>query len=286
MADVLRALAQLLDAGERVALATVVRASGSTPQSAGARLLLRTDDSQLGTVGGGAIEDAVLRELRSCLSDGKPRKLTWDLTRDLGMCCGGQMEVFVECIESDARLIIFGAGHVAQATAPLAARVGFSPWIVDAREELNSEARFPACKRLLLEPREARSELAPGPSDWLLIVSHDHRLDEEALDHYAALPHAYLGMIGSRRKIARILQRLQARGRLPDLSRVYTPVGLNIGAVTPDEIAVSLVAELIALKRSGFAQRGADPGKHRDRSLGTHLRVDAEGVARMLAVTD
>jgi len=279
VADVLRAVGQLLDSGRRGALATVVRASGSTPQSAGARLLVRSDGSLVGTVGGGAVEDAVLRELQVCLSDGKPRKLTWDLTRDLGMCCGGQMEVFMECIESSARLIIFGAGHVAEATARLACRVGFSPWIVDAREELNTEARFPTCKRILLEPAEARRELEPGPHDWLLIVTHDHRLDEQALEHYGALPHAYLGMIGSRRKVARIIQRLQARERLPDMSRVYTPVGLNIGAVTPDEIAVSLVAELIALRSGGSA-------KHRDRSLGAHLRVDAEGLTRMLAVTE
>ncbi len=280
MREVMQAVLELLDRGELGALATVTRTSGSTPQVLGARLLLRRDGSRVGTVGGGAIEEAVLEQLQECLGDRTARSKSWDLIRDLGMCCGGRMEVFMEAIEGTPRLIVLGAGHVAQATAPLAARVGFAPVIVDAREEFNDEARFPMCKRVLKEPREAVTELCPSPQDWLLIVTHDHRLDEEALECFGAQPHAYLGMIGSRRKIARVLQRLQARGRLPDLSHVYTPVGLDIGAVTPDEIAVSVVAELIALRavaRGDGAKRG---------EIGAHLRLGADQVERLLSLTE
>lgn len=280
MREVMQAVLELLERGGRGALATVTRTSGSTPQVLGARLLLRSDGSRVGTVGGGAIEEAVLERLAECLRTQQAHTQSWDLIRDLGMCCGGRMEVFMEAIEGTPRLILLGAGHVAQATAALAARVGFAPVVVDAREEFNDESRFPMCKRVLLEPCEAVAELEPSSEDWLLIVTHDHRLDEEALACFGEKPHAYLGMIGSRRKIARVLQRLKAKDRLPDLSRVYTPVGLDIGAVTPEEIAVSVVAELIAL-RSVARGDGTKRGK-----IGAHLRLDSEQVERLLMLTD
>jgi xanthine dehydrogenase accessory factor len=179
------------------------------------------------------------------------------------------MELFVEPIEAEQRLIVFGAGHVAKPTAALARQLGFTVTVVDDREELNSEERFPGCTRIEAEPAEAAERVRPREGDWLLVVTHDHRLDEEALDTYARLPHRYLGMIGSRRKVFRILQRIAQRRGLPALERVYAPVGLDIGAVTPEEIAVSIVAELVALKH----------GKH-----AAHLRaIDDPRVQRVLA---
>jgi xanthine dehydrogenase accessory factor len=246
--DVTEALLEVLSQGGRGALATVVRASGSTPQQPGARLLLKPDGSIVGTVGGGAIEHVVLEELRACVEDGKPRMIVRDLTRDLGMCCGGRMEVFVEPIEGRPRLVIFGAGHVAKPTAALARTIGFSVVVVDDRDELNTAERFPECERVLAEPCEAITQIAPTGRDWLLVMTHDHRLDEEALDAYARLPHAYLGMIGSRRKVYRILQRIAAKRGVPPLEKVYAPVGVDLGAVTPEEIAVSIAAELVALR--------------------------------------
>lgn len=248
MRDVTEATMRLLETGGRGALATVIRSSGSTPQEPGARMLLLPDGSTVGTIGGGAIEHHVLDELRACRLDGRPRVVAKDLVRDLGMCCGGRMEVFVEPIEGRPRLVIFGAGHVGKATAAVARTLGFRVVVVDDREELNTDARFDGCERVLLEPAEAAEAVAPTDRDWLLVVTHDHRLDEEAVDVFARLPHAYLGVIGSRRKIYRILQRIQARRGLPDLAKVYAPVGLDLGAVSPEEIAVSIAAELIALR--------------------------------------
>ncbi|MFO0566192.1 MAG: XdhC/CoxI family protein [Polyangiaceae bacterium] len=254
MRDVTQALLQLLESGRRGALATVVRTSGSTPQAPGARLLLTADGTWVGTVGGGAIERAVQERLLECRREARPELVVYDLARDLGMCCGGSMAVFVEPVEARERLVIFGAGHVARPTAALAQSVGFGVTIVDDREELATAERFPGCELLLAEPREAASRLQPTPADWLLILTHDHRLDEEALDTFARLPHRYVGMIGSRRKVFRILQRIRQRGPLPDLDHLYTPVGLDIGAVSPEELAVSIVAELVAL-RHGRAPR-------------------------------
>jgi xanthine dehydrogenase accessory factor len=142
-----------------------------------------------------------------------------------------------------------GAGHVAQPTAALAISAGFEVVVIDEREELNTAERFPGCRRESTDVAAALRALGPGERDWLLIVTHDHRLDEEAL-RLALLGQArYIGLVGSRRKVYRLLQRVSAREGALDLSRVYAPVGLDIGAVTPAEIAVSIVAELIALRR-------------------------------------
>lgn len=269
MRDVTRALLHVLTSGRRGALATVVRVSGSVPQQPGARLLLAPDGATTGTVGGGAVERAVLDALGQCRQHGRPELVVYDLARDLGMCCGGQMEIFVEPVEAEQRLLVFGAGHVAKPTAELARRVGFAVTVVDDREELANRERFPDCELVLAEPREAAARIAPRAEDWVLIVTYDHRLDEEALDTFARLPHRYLGLIGSRRKVLRILQRIASRGDLPPLDRVFAPVGLDIGAVSPEEIAVSIVAELVAI-RHGKAAR--------------HLRaLDDPRVARVLS---
>lgn len=257
-----RAIVAILEGGGRGALATVVKTGGSTPQIPGARLLLGPDGALIGTVGGGAIEHAVVEALRQCVRAGKPELLVRDLARDLGMCCGGRMEIFVEPIESAPRLIVVGAGHVGTAVVRIAREVGFRVVVVDDREELNDAARLPDCARVLLGPRESVREVGPTEHDHVLVTTHDHRLDEEALDAYARAPHRYLGLIGSQRKILKILARIQQRGPLPPLERVYAPVGLDLGAVTPAEIAVAIVAELVALRHGRSAShlsRVGDP---------------------------
>jgi xanthine dehydrogenase accessory factor len=253
MRDVTEALLEVLKSDQRGALATVVRVSGSTPQQPGARMLLEPSGSVKGTIGGGAVEKLVLEALETCRLGGKPEFLVLDLTRDLGMCCGGRMEVFVEPVEAVQRLVVFGAGHVAKPTAAVARSAGFDVTVVDDREELLTEERFPGCTLISAEPAEAASRLAPRANDWIVVVTYDHRMDEEALDTYARLPHRYLGVIGSRRKVLRILQRIAERRGLPPLDRVYAPIGLEIGAVSPEEIAISIVAELIALRHGKIA---------------------------------
>jgi xanthine/CO dehydrogenase XdhC/CoxF family maturation factor/cation diffusion facilitator CzcD-associated flavoprotein CzcO len=247
--EVTQAVLELLQTGQRGALATVVRTAGSTPQVPGARLLLRSDGSCVGTVGGGAIELAVLAALQDTLRSGVSEVLVRELGYDLGMCCGGRMEVLIEPIEAPPRLTLFGAGHVAKPTAALARKVGFEVRVIDERAELATPERFPDCELALREPVSVLRRETFGERDWLLIMTHDHQLDEQLLA--LALPHKprYIGLIGSRRKVFRTLQRLAATQTTGDLSRVYAPVGLKLGALGPDEIAVSIVSELIALRR-------------------------------------
>jgi xanthine dehydrogenase accessory factor len=249
MRDVAEAVLAVLASGERGALATVVRTSGSTPQQPGARLLLRPDGSTVGTVGGGAIEHAVMQALHAARRSGTSELLERHLARDLGMCCGGSMEVFIEPIEGAPRLHIFGAGHVARATAPLALGIGFDVRVVDEREELNTPERFPGCT---LDLRDASAVLKTRPlgeSDWVLIVTHDHQLDQQVLELCLRQKPRYLGLVGSRRKLLRIIQRLGQKDSTLSFEHVHSPVGLDVGAVGPEEIAISIAAELVAVKR-------------------------------------
>lgn len=239
----------LLANRQRGALATVVRVSGSTPQQPGARLLLREDGSTLGTVGGGAIEHAVLESLQRALASRTSELLIRDLSHDLGMCCGGKMEIFVEPIWPAPRLWLLGAGHVAKPTAALARSVGFEVLVIDEREELNTAERFPDCQLILGDPAAELRRANLGEGDWLLIMTHDHQLDEAALSAAAGKNAEYVGLVGSKRKVFRLVERVSQKraGDFP-LSRVYAPVGLDIGAISPEEIAVSIVAELVALR--------------------------------------
>jgi xanthine dehydrogenase accessory factor len=253
--EVAEALLEVLTGGGRGALATVVRTAGSVPQQPGARLLLRPDDTTVGTVGGGAIEQAVLEALREARRTGEAQLFARDLGYDLGMCCGGRMEIFVEPVEGAARLWLFGAGHVARPTAALARTAGFVVTVIDEREALNTEERFPGCQREVSEPVTALRARPLGEQDWLLIVTHDHRLDEELLEIAVQQRPRFIGLVGSQRKTFKLLQRISDRagaaGGAPALAldRVYAPVGLDIGAIGPEEIAISIVAELVALRR-------------------------------------
>ncbi len=243
----------LLDAsaiGETVALATVVGVEGSAPRQAGARMLVWADDRIFGTIGGGNFEFEVIREAREALQAGEPRRYAVHLTRDLGMCCGGAMEVYIEPIVPQERLILFGAGHVARPTAAIARDLGFAVTVVDEREDWADTARFPGVSLLLTAPRPFARGLRSSPGTYVLIVTHDHALDQDLLE--ILLPHrwAWLGLIGSRAKAAKFFIRLRAAGFDDDaFARVSTPVGLDIGAETPEEIAVAIAAEIIRVRR-------------------------------------
>ena len=262
-AQLAAAVLEVLDGrrGCEAALATVIRRSGSAPQIIGARMLLYADGSMLGTVGGGAIEHQVLEVCRQVLRTGNPRTVEAHLVRDLGMCCGGAMEVFVEYLQPETRLIVVGGGHVSQALVPLTRALGYRVVVVDDREDLLESPAFAEVERFAYDADEIDelfgSELpALSERDHIIIVTRDHARDERALAKLLTLPHAYLGMIGSRRKVhtvlTRVLRRYDERGlERPDLSRVHAPIGLALGGRTPPEIAVSIAAEFIAMRHGG-----------------------------------
>jgi xanthine dehydrogenase accessory factor len=256
--DVAREVVEVLS-GQRgpAALATVIGRKGSAPQALGAKLLLHEDGEQVGTVGGGAIEMQVLDACRQCLRDGKPRRVEAHLVRDLAMCCGGSMEVFVEYLQAQTRLILIGGGHVAQAITPVAESCGFRVHVLDDREELLEHPAFANATTGAYDVDEIGSAVdGLTDQDVVLIMTRDHARDGKALAYLMRQPHRYLGMIGSRRKVHAVLTRVLRKelglGRdVPDLARVRAPIGLALGGRTPAEIAVSIVADLIADRHGG-----------------------------------
>lgn len=259
MADLFGALARLLGEGKTVVVATVVDASGSSPQKGGARLALCDDGELLGTVGGGAVELQVLEAARALLqSPAAPatRLLTTHLTRDLGMCCGGSMTIFLERHAPALALWLFGAGHVHRAVAAMAAEVGFEVRVADAREEWLTAERFPRARRLLEDPAVAARRAELGARDLVAVATHDHALDEEVLLALGDRPLQFVGLIGSARKALRFRERLAQRGLAPaSVARVQCPMGLAIGAQSPEEIAVAVVAELVRVRAASSARQ-------------------------------
>jgi len=242
---------------QRAAVATVTGRSGSAPQRVGAKLLLHEDGTLVGTVGGGAIEAQVVAACQTAIREGRSCQVQAHLVRDLAMCCGGAMEVFVEYLQPQPRLIVIGAGHVAQALAPLAVSADFRLTVLDEREPLLEHPAFAGMQTGAYDVDELDVALPDlDARDYVLIMTHDHARDERALAHLLRRPHRYLGMIGSRRKVHAVLRRvLEREARMgrpqPDLSRVRAPIGLALGGRTPAEIAVSVVAELIADRHAG-----------------------------------
>ncbi len=242
--------ARLTTIREPVALATVIGVDGSAPRQAGARMLVYADGRIEGTVGGGNFEYRVIAAAKAVLADRKPRRFAVHLTRDLGMCCGGAMEVYIEPILPTPLLVVYGAGHVAQPTAALAVSIGFSVTVVDEREEFAAPERFPGCDIVCGDGRRHARAQECDERTHILIVTHDHALDQDLLEILLAKPWGWCGLIGSRAKIAKFYLRLRAAGADDALfPRVSAPVGLDVGAETPEEIAISIAAELVACRR-------------------------------------
>ena len=213
-------------------------------------MLVFADGRSEGTVGGGNFEFQVITAAKAAILARAPCRFAVHLTRDLGMCCGGAMEVYIEPILPPPQLTIYGAGHVALPTAALALSTGFAVAIVDERDDFATPERFPGCDVQCTDPRRHARGLACGERSHILIVTHDHALDQDLLETLLSRPWAWCGLIGSRAKIAKFYLRLRAAGADEALfTRVSAPVGLDVGAETPEEIAVSIVAELIALRR-------------------------------------
>jgi xanthine dehydrogenase accessory factor len=243
-----------LSRGETVALVTVVRAQGSTPQRAGAKMLVWADGRTIGTIGGGCYENDAFWKAREAISSGKPSILHYELNDDFaqenGLICGGRMDVHIDPLTPSPRLFIVGAGHVGFHLAHAAADVGFRIHVVDDREKFANAERFPRAE-IVVEPiPEWLHRVELPASAYVVVVTRGHQHDLEAMRALAARDLKYLGLIGSRAKVARIYDALREEGMPTEcLQRVHAPIGLEIGAVTPAEIAISILAELIAVTR-------------------------------------
>jgi len=257
--DIYEEIVKLRHEGRRGALATIINVRGSIPSFQSAKMLVRDDGSILGTIGGGCVEAEVWQAAREVMEQERPQTLTFNLNHDpkydTGLVCGGTLEVFVEPILPAASLYIFGAGHVAVNLYKAALLAGFDVTVADDRERYANRERFPEAREVYAEDFDKVCQrLSPRENDYLVIVTRGHRDDLRVLRWAVETPARYLGMIGSERKWITMAEELEQAGIAREkLERIHSPVGLDIGAITPEEIAIAIVAEMIAVRRQGLS---------------------------------
>jgi xanthine dehydrogenase accessory factor len=253
--DLFEEIVRMRRAGERGALATIVHTNGSIPSYESSRMLVREDGSIVGTIGGGCVEAEVWAAAKEVMLAEQPRKMTFSLNQqadyDAGLICGGTLELFVEPILPQPVLYIFGGGHVSLAVARSASAAGFSIGVIDDREAFANAERFPEAGTIYTSFEDAFAKLSPNASSYILIVTRGHKDDMRVLAWAVRTGARYIGMIGSKRKVISVYQALEREGFSPgEFERVHAPVGIDIGALSPEEIAISITAELIAIRRN------------------------------------
>jgi xanthine dehydrogenase accessory factor len=253
--DLFEEIVKMRRAGQRAALATIVHTNGSIPSYESSRMLVREDGSIAGTIGGGCVEAEVWAAAKEVMQKESPRKMVFNLnneaTYDNGLICGGTVEIFVEPILPQPMLYLFGGGHVSMAVAKTASSAGFGIGIVDDREAFANLQRFPMAQEVITSYDEAFTKIQPNTSTYLVIVTRGHKEDMRVLAWAVRTPARYIGMIGSKRKVISVYKALEKEGYRPEeFERVYAPMGLEIGALSPEEIAISIAAELVAVRRN------------------------------------
>jgi xanthine dehydrogenase accessory factor len=256
MSDIYQEIVRVKEAGQEAALVTIVAATGSTPREEGAKMLVKADGSIAGTIGGGSLEAQVIEEAVKVIKLGKPKRIHFTLSdkeaSEVGMICGGDMEVFIEPILTAPTLFIFGGGHISLPLAKTSRLLGFKIAVIDDRADFASAERFPEAEMVLAgDFSQAFSRLKVDKTSYIVIVTRGHQHDELVLEWAVGTPAKYIGMIGSKTKVKTIFDHLLAKGVPKEkLDSVHSPIGLAIGAQTPEEIAVSILAEIIKVRRS------------------------------------
>ena len=253
--DLFEEIVRMRKAGMRGALATIVHTNGSIPSYESSRMLVREDGSIVGTIGGGCVEADVWAAAKEVMEKETPRKMTFQLNNEAsyenGLICGGTLEVFVEPILPQPVAYIFGGGHISMALAKSASTAGFGIVVIDDREQFANKERFPMAQELYMSYEDAFARLAPNAASYLVIVTRGHRDDMRVLAWAVRTQARYIGMIGSKRKVISVYQALEKEGYAPEeFARVCAPMGLEIGALSPEEIAISITAELVAVRRN------------------------------------
>jgi xanthine dehydrogenase accessory factor len=253
--DLFEEIVRMRKAGQRGALATIVHTNGSIPSYESSRMLVREDGTIAGTIGGGCVEADVWAAAKEVMAKESPRKMVFQLnneaTYDSGLICGGTLEVFVEPILPQPVAYIFGGGHISTALAKSASAAGFAIVVIDDREQFANQERFPMAQELFTSYEDAFAKIQPNASSYIVIVTRGHRDDMRVLAWAVRTEARYVGMIGSKRKVLSVYQALEKEGYTPEeFSRVYAPMGLEIGALSPEEIAISITAELVAVRRN------------------------------------
>ncbi|MGD0300412.1 MAG: XdhC/CoxI family protein [Bryobacteraceae bacterium] len=254
--DIYEEVVRLRRLGQKCALATIVQVNGSIPSYESAKLLVREDGSMLGTIGGGCVEAEVWNVARDVMQSERPRHMNFSLGQDAaydnGLICGGQLSVFIEPVVPQPRLYVFGAGHISKSISKIATLAGFATVIIDNREAFANPERFPEADEIFAEEyEEVFPKLPIRDTSYLVIVTRGHRDDMRVMRWAVGTNAKYIAMIGSKRKVIGVVKELEKEGIPREaFERAFAPMGLDIGAITPEEIAVSIVAEMIAMRRA------------------------------------
>ncbi len=245
-----RQIAKTEIAGEIAALCTVVSTKGSTPRKPGAKMLVKANGETIGTIGGGQLELVVTENARRIIETKTAKLFTHSLINDHGMCCGGSLQIFIEPISGMNKLYIFGAGHIGKSLATFAMNLSFKVSLVDPRPEMFDHISNKNIETVNLSHRRAFEELSLDENTFIVVVTHDHAIDREIVAHFAKQPHAYLGMIGSQRKVE-LAKKAFLAGKIlseEEMADIDWPMGIDMKVVTPEEIAVSILAKLIDIR--------------------------------------
>ncbi|MCA8962952.1 MAG: XdhC family protein [Planctomycetes bacterium] len=270
MLEILKEAVRLIESGRRGALATIISTTGSTPGKESARLLVRDDGTTVGTVGGGCTENEVWKLAMEVIGNDRPIRTRFRLTAataaETGLLCGGEFEVYIEPV-GHPNVVIFGAGHCARSLARLLAPLEYRTTVVDDRESYADPSHFPAGVDVVVSPFESCARQVRLDSNaYVVIVTRGHDHDETVLEQVVRTDAPYVGLIGSRGKIGAIFKNLRSRGISDEaLARVRAPIGIDIGSRSPDEVAISIAAEIIAFRR-GVAPDPRSPRPARSRA--------------------
>lgn len=260
--DLYEEIVRLKKLGRISALATIVESKGSSPQKQGAKMLVREDGTILGTLGGGCLEAEVVQLALMAMEDGTPRTVPFELTeREGGLVCGGRLLVYIEPVVPEPRLVILGAGHVGRALSTLAKLTGFQVTVVDDRPEYANRDTVPDAHDIVVHDFETVfSKVSVDRSTCIVIATRGHNHDLDAVKAALKTDAGYIGLLGSRRKKGLLINALRTAGFSPeDIRRVIIPAGLPIGSTTPEEIAVSIMAQIIQERRRHAPSGIGDP---------------------------
>ena len=252
MKNIYQKIIEIQKSGEKAAICTIVSTKGSTPLKAGAKMIVWEDGSIFGTIGGGNLENGVIPNAVKVIKDNTNQLFSHDLQTQHGMCCGGKVEIFIEPIMQSKRLYVFGAGHVGKAIVKYASDLDFEIFVIDDRMEIFNDWDFEGYDKLIVDFGEILPKLPFNDSTFIVIATYEHDIDREILAYCIKRPHAYLGMIGSNRKVDITVKMMTSSGIATpeELAKVKMPIGVDINAEDHHEIAISIVAELIAVKNS------------------------------------
>lgn len=259
--EMLSEVIRLLESGKKVALCTIVEKVSSGPRDVGTKMVVSENGQTLGTIGGGTMERALIKESLAALKEGKSRKAIFSLRKakregviETGLICGGETTLFIDVIKPKQRLIIVGTGHVAWSLAKMAAILDLAITIVDDDKKTANAERYPMAENVVTgDFNDILGQISVGSNDSVVIVHGEPEHDYKALEEMIKRKPAYLGLLGSKAKVATLTRRLKAAGiNDEDLDNFHAPIGLEIAAQTPEEIAISILAEIIMERRKSL----------------------------------